>query len=66
MGPVPRVVDVPTALRVDFLAGAVWFVAAIPQAPEMQRVFVLGDEMMVVFSHGKMRDMGFDDAAFLR
>ncbi|MGW6441466.1 hypothetical protein [Lentzea sp. NPDC055074] len=61
-----RVVDVPTALRIDFPAGSVWFVAAIPQAPEMQRVFLPGDEIMVVFSREKMRDMGFEDAAFLR
>jgi hypothetical protein len=61
-----RVVHVPAAIRLDFAAGAVWFVAAIPEFPEMSRVFVLGDEIMVVFSREKMRDMGFDDAAFLR
>lgn len=64
-GGVPvRAVDVPMAVRLDFAAGAVWFVAAIPQPPDWQRVFVGGDEIMVVFSPEKMRDMGFDDAAF--
>jgi hypothetical protein len=58
--------DLPTALRIDFHAGAVWFVAAIPQPPEMQRVFTPGDEIMVVFSHEKMRNMGFADPAFLQ
>jgi len=29
----------------------------------MQRVFVLGDEITVVFPHEKMRDMGSDDAS---
>ncbi|GIE94522.1 hypothetical protein Ari01nite_19870 [Paractinoplanes rishiriensis] len=59
-------VDVPTALRVDFEAGAVWFVAAIPQFPQMHRVFIPGDEIMVVFAADRMRDMGFDDPAFLQ
>jgi hypothetical protein len=59
-------VELPTAVRVDFQSGAVWFVAAIPQQPDMQRVFIPGDEIMVVFSPEKMRDMGFDDPAFLR
>lgn len=54
------------AVRLDFVAGAVWFVAAIPDPPEGQRVFVGGDEIMVVFSHEKMRDMGFGDSALLR
>lgn len=59
-------VDLPTALRMNFHAGPVWFVAATPEPPEMQRVFIPGDEIMVVFSHEKMRDMGFDDPAFLQ
>jgi hypothetical protein len=32
----------------------------------MKRVFIPGDEITVVFSHEKMRDMGFDDPAFLQ
>jgi hypothetical protein len=59
-------VDVPIALRLDFPTGAVWFAAAIPQFPEMRRTFIPGDEIMVVFSADKMRDIGFDDPAFLR
>lgn len=61
-----RTVDLPTALRIDFDAGVVWFVAAIPQFPDWQRVLVPGDEIMIVFSREKMRAMGFDDPAFLR
>jgi hypothetical protein len=57
-----RTVDVPMAVCLEFDAGAVWFVAAIPEPPDWQRVFVGGDEIMVVFSHEKMRDMGFRDA----
>jgi hypothetical protein len=60
-----RSVEVPTALRLDFDARAVWFVAAIPQWPEMERVFIPGDEIVVVFSRQKMLDMGFDDQTFL-
>jgi len=59
-----RTVDVPSALRLDFDAGAVWFAAAMPQLPDPRRVFVPGDEIMVVFSGEKMRDMGFADPAF--
>ncbi|RSN24240.1 hypothetical protein DMC63_06770 [Streptomyces sp. WAC 05977] len=59
-------VDVPLALRLDFIEGKVWFVAAMPEPPEGQRVFVGGDEIMVVFSREKMRDMGFNDITFLQ
>jgi hypothetical protein len=59
-------VELPTAFRIDFDTEPVWFIAAIPQPPEMQSVFIPGDEIMVVFSAEKMRDMGFDDPAFLR
>lgn len=57
-------VDVPVALRLDFAAGSTWFVAAIPQLPDPQGVFIPGDEIMVVFSAEKMRDLGFEDPAF--
>lgn len=60
-----RTVDVPIALRLDFDAGTVWFAAAMPELPDPRRVFVPGDEIMVVFSGEKMRDMGFADPAFL-
>jgi hypothetical protein len=42
----PYEVDVPIALRLDFAAGPVWMVAGIPQWPEMQEVFVPGDELI--------------------
>jgi len=58
-------VDVPVALRLDFAAAAVWFVAGIPQLPDPRRVFIPGDEIMVVFSGEKMSDMGFAAPAFL-
>lgn len=60
-----RAVDLPTALRLDFDAGPVWFAAAIPQAPSMDEVFIPGDEIMVVFSAAKMRDMGYTDSRFV-
>jgi hypothetical protein len=48
-------VDVPVALRLDFAAGPVLIVVGIPQWPEMQEVFVPGDQIMVVFSTDRMR-----------
>lgn len=47
-----RAVDVPLAVRLDFTEGKVWFVG--------------GDEIMVVFSPEKIRDMGFKDITFLQ
>jgi hypothetical protein len=58
-------VDVPTALRLDFKAASVWFVCGIPQFPSMVDVFIPGDEIMVVFSSGKMRSIGYTDAEFV-
>ncbi|HET9972784.1 MAG TPA: hypothetical protein VFQ68_31425 [Streptosporangiaceae bacterium] len=58
-------VDVPVALRIDFAAGSAWMVAGIPQAPEMQEVSVPGDEIMVVFSARRMRQIGFPDSEFV-
>ncbi len=59
-------VDVPVALRLGFTPAAVWFVAGIPQLPDPRGVFIPGDEIMVVFSGDKMRDMGFDNPTFLQ
>lgn len=59
-----RAVDVPTAIRLDFEAGPVWFVTAIPQLPSMADVFIPGDEIMVVFSAEKITQMGYDDPSF--
>lgn len=61
----PCEVDVPVALRIDFAAGPVWMVAGIPQGPGMRAVFVPGDEIMVVFTAGRMRQIGFPDSEFL-
>ena len=61
----PYEVGVPVALRIDFSAGPVWMVAGIPQAPEMREVFVPGDEIMVVFTAERMRQIGFPDSGFL-
>jgi hypothetical protein len=60
-----RAVDVPTALRLAFNAGPVWFTAAIPQPPSMEGVFIPGDEIMIVFSAAKMRDMGYVNPRFV-
>jgi hypothetical protein len=60
-----RSVRLPTALRVDFEAGSAWFVAAIPQLPAMESVFIPGDEIMVVFSAERMRSMGYVDPEFV-
>jgi hypothetical protein len=61
----PYEVDVPVALRIDFAAGPVWMVAAMPKAPEMREVFIGGDEIMVVFTADRMRQIGFPDSEFL-
>lgn len=58
-------VDVPVALRIDFAAGPVWMVAGIPEYPAMDKVFVPGDEIMVVFTGERMRQIGFPDSEFL-
>lgn len=60
-----RAIDVPTALRLDFEAGHVWFVAAMPQLPSSDSVFVGADEIMVVFTDEKMRSIGYRDSAFV-
>jgi hypothetical protein len=60
-----RVVEIPTALRLDFSTGPVWFAVANPQYPSMERVFIPGDEIMIVFSAVKMRDMSYDDPRFV-
>jgi hypothetical protein len=60
-----RVVDVPAAIRLDFDTGCVWFVAAMPQWPSLDEVFLFGDEVMVVFTSAKMRSIGFPESAFV-
>ncbi|WP_280399047.1 hypothetical protein [Nocardia carnea] len=57
----PRTVEVPVGLRLDFDSAAVWFVAAVPKWPSMEGVRYFGDEIMVVFSADKMRAIGWTD-----
>ncbi len=61
----PYAVDVPVAPRIDIAAGPVWMVAGSPQYPEMREVFVPGDDIMVVFTAERMRQIGFPDSEFL-
>ncbi|MEV4845517.1 hypothetical protein AB0K20_20180 [Micromonospora matsumotoense] len=63
IGP-PHEVDVPTALRLDFDGGPVWFVAGIPQFPSPENVFIPGDEIVVVFTTARMCQMGYADPKF--
>ncbi|GIF47517.1 hypothetical protein DFJ67_6993 [Asanoa ferruginea] len=59
-------IDVPVAVRLDFPTTAVWLVAGTPQFPDARGAFIPADEIMVVFSPEKMRDLGFEDTTFLR
>lgn len=43
---------VPVALRLDFMPGTVWTVDGISQAPQLQKVFVPCDELIVVCQGG--------------
>jgi hypothetical protein len=59
-------VDLPTALRLDFAGRSGVVRRRHPAVPRhMRRVFIPGDEIMVVFTRDKMRDIGFEDPAFL-
>jgi hypothetical protein len=60
-----RAYDVPHAVRLDFEAGPVWFVAAMPEPDGSRPPFVGGDEVMVVFGAERMREMGFGDGTFV-
>ncbi len=60
-----RDVAVPVALRLDFAQGPVWMVAGMPSWPDVDNVFVPGDEVMVVFTADKMRRIGFPDSDFV-
>ncbi len=57
-----RAVEVPVALRLDFDAGPVWFVAAVPGDDDC---VVGGDEIVVVFSTDAMLRLGFPAGTFL-
>ena len=57
--------QVPVALRLDFEAGPLWMVAGMPQWPDVEKVFVPADEIMVLFSPERMRTIGFPETGFL-
>ncbi|MCF4123217.1 hypothetical protein L1785_19795 [Antribacter sp. KLBMP9083] len=57
-----RTLELPAALRFDFAAGPVWFVAGIPT--EAGGVFIPGDEIMVVFTSEAMLRLGFPAGSF--
>ena len=57
-----RAIDLPTALRVDFAAGPVWFVAGIPQ--DDGTLFVPGDEIVVAFSTEAILSLGYPADSF--
>jgi hypothetical protein len=59
-------VNVPVALRLDFHAGPVWTVAAIPELSTTSKAFICGDEIMVIFSAQRMRKIGFPQTDFLQ
>ncbi|GAA2655443.1 hypothetical protein [Paractinoplanes durhamensis] len=44
----PPVLELHAALRLDFDAGPVWFVAAMPWPPTMPEATITGEEIMVV------------------
>lgn len=53
----PHAVDLPAALRLDFPAGPVWFIAGIPQ--DDGALFIPGDEIVVAFTTQAMLGFGF-------
>lgn len=57
--------DVPVALRLDFSVGPVCFVAAQPNWPNVEEVFIPGDEIMIVYSGDRMLKVGFPDGDFI-
>jgi hypothetical protein len=61
-----KTVVVPTAVRLDFGGDSLWMVAGTPMNDRLDRTFVMGDEILVLFTAERMRDVGFDDDAFLR
>jgi hypothetical protein len=56
----PKEYDVPFALRLDFDAGPVWLMTAMPEWPEMERIRLGGDEIVVVFTPERLRAIGLD------
>jgi hypothetical protein len=56
----PESYNVPVGLRLDFDAGPVWLIAAQPDGPQLERPFIGGDEILVVFDAERLRRIGFD------
>jgi hypothetical protein len=55
--------DVPVGLRLGFDLGVIWMIPFVPMSPDMSRVFIPGDELMVVFDPARLREIGFADDA---
>ena len=60
-----QVYDVPIGLRLDFSAGPLWMVAAIPPGSDDDHAFVGGDEILLVFTAERMAKLGFPAGSFL-
>ncbi|MGQ0845582.1 MAG: hypothetical protein ACT4QF_15780 [Sporichthyaceae bacterium] len=60
-----HVEELPVALRLDFEAGPVWLAAACVEYPNVDDVFIPGDEIVVAFTREKMQQMGFPEGEFL-
>ncbi len=58
----PGAVDLPVALRLDFAAGPVWFIAGIPDGDGS--VVIPGDEIIVAFTTESMHRLGFPHGPF--
>jgi hypothetical protein len=56
--------EIPVALRLDFGDAPVWFVAGKPEYPDMTRVLIPGDEILVAFEAQRLQAMGLPDDKF--
>ncbi|MFB9237293.1 hypothetical protein ACFFWC_17320 [Plantactinospora siamensis] len=63
IGP-PYEEEIPTALRLDFDGGPVWFVAGTPRFQEPFDLIVPGDDIVVVFAASTMRQLGYAGGTF--
>ena len=59
-----QVGEFPAAFRLDFDGRTFWLVAAIPDEPDTSTVCIPGDEIIVVFTAERMREIGFTDPSF--
>jgi hypothetical protein len=53
----PSTVDVPSVVRLDFDAGSVWFIAAMPNFVNPLRFESLGDEIVIAFTEHRFRSV---------